>query len=130
MATKIVFNGSKHAGQEPDSVDVLLALLSREPLEPRHELIGGGFVHAGLSAELTAHYGVAARGAIMYTGNFRNVSHAFSVVTDEKDLQDRLSAAVTENMNRPDYRRLYAEEYAEQKKKAEKAGSVPWKFPR
>jgi hypothetical protein len=107
MTTKIVFNGSKWAGQEPDSVDVLIELLGREPLEPRLALYGG-FAERACGA-VTDAYGLKAGEAYVFAGNFRNVSHAFSIATDDPTMKDRLFRAIGENVDRADYQALLRE---------------------
>lgn len=65
---KIISNGSKWLGQEPDSIETLIALLEREPLDPSFEAYGN-FVYQveDNSGNWIAH------------GNFFHYSHVFQI---------------------------------------------------
>lgn len=87
--TNIMFNGSKWAGQPPDTLEKLLEVLATEPLDPRYKRFNAPVVRGdyplGMSQDLegfTHHF----------HGNFYRISHAFSVFTND----DSVIAALTE----------------------------------
>ena len=87
--TNIMFNGSKWAGQPPDTLEKLLEVLATEPLDPRYKRFNApvfsGDYPLGMSQDLegfTHHF----------HGNFYRISHAFSVFTND----DSVIAALTE----------------------------------
>lgn len=79
MATEIWSNGSKWAGQEPDDLETLLAVMEIETLDPH-----GFHPHA---------FNVG-HGRVHFFGNFIGYSHVFSIESDDKDVCDRLFAAL------------------------------------
>lgn len=87
MTTIIRSNGSKWAGQEPDTINDLLSLLSRETLDPTFEKYGG-FIQV-----------LYDRGAseTNFFGNFANVSHVFDILTDDEDIIQALRSAIRAN---------------------------------
>lgn len=88
MTTRIISNGSKWAGEKPDSVAKLLRVLASEPLDRCHE---GDFITA------------IGRGGRMFFGNFFRVSHVFQIETTDAAVINKLTAAISENQRRPDY---------------------------
>lgn len=110
MTTRIVFNGSRYAGQEPATVDELLVLLENAPLDPRFEHYGD--FASRPSTEFLEAYDVAP-GGWCFHGNFLGLSHAFSVTTDDADLVAKFLAAIRANKERDDYRAARAERLAE-----------------
>ena len=95
--------GSHFAGTPSDTIDDLMVRLAAEPLDASF----APFVQAG--PLLAWHTGDLmypdAPEVIRVRGNFKRISCAFLVDTDEPDLIARLRAAILENMRRPDYRR-------------------------
>ena len=83
--TLIHYNGSKWNGQEPDSVDRLIEMLSHHP-------IGAWFFKEGVGH--MAPDSDLGRGTIRYFGNFEDVSHAFCIETNDADVIRRMNAAV------------------------------------
>ena len=89
MTTTIISNGSKWAGEAPDIIDDLLEVLASQPLDRRFEM-SGNFIEPF-------------NGETRFWGNFLTVSHVFNIDTDEPDVIKRLTAAIRENQQRPDY---------------------------
>lgn len=79
--TKIHYNGSKFAGEEPDTLDVLFERLKTEKLDPRLKPIADNL----------------GNGIIRYSGNFETYSHAFSIETNDPDLIVKLNKAISDN---------------------------------
>lgn len=77
-------HGSKYAGESPDSVDVLLALLAVEPLD--RERFGRFAVN-----------GPAGSGMVRFFGNFANVSHVFSIESTDPEVCRKLIRAIKAN---------------------------------
>ena len=103
----IISNGSKWAGEEPDSINELLSLLRREPLDPSFEAYGN-FVHPALRARVeydgcnTVYVDgdpiyPDAPDAVRFFGNFFTTSHAFTIDTDEPAIIETLTAAIRAN---------------------------------
>lgn len=90
MSTVIHSNGSKWAGEAPDSIEVLLDVLGREALDPTFEEYGD-FV--------TRREG----GSVLFFGNFAKLSHVFQIDSDEPAIVAALTAAIRANQRRPDY---------------------------
>ena len=93
--TKIHSNGSKWLGQEPDSIDCLTEVMGRTPLDPTFAVNLGGFSTK------------QADGSVHFFGNFVNVSHCFSIETDEPDTIARLRHAIASNARTNAYREEY-----------------------
>jgi hypothetical protein len=86
---QVISNGSKWAGQEPDSVETLIALLSTETLDPTFEAYGD-FYHENENGTFTAF------------GNFLNRSHVFNIVGTAEELEP-LRLAIEAAKARPSY---------------------------
>lgn len=109
MTTTIHSNGSKWLGQDPDSIDTLLDLLAREPLDPTFEQYGN-FMHPGPDGMTT------------FFGNFNQWSHVFRIDTDDPAVITALRRAIRTNQRRPSYRAAKRECTArEERRKAEVA---------
>ena len=107
--TTIHSNGSKWYGEAPDSIETLIEVLGREPLDPSFERYGGFVYAAGsvkhgiMDAELREE---ARKGRVVcFFGNFQRVSHVFRIESNDRDVVIRLSRAIRANRRRPDYRR-------------------------
>ena len=87
---EIIANGSHFTGEKPDTLDELCEVLASEPLDRDFEAFGN-FV-------LSDAYPV-----IRFWGNFANVSHVFSIDTDDGVTINRLTKAIRANQKRPDY---------------------------
>ncbi len=76
---RIVSNGSKWAGEEPDSLEKLLEVLRTEILDPRFEE-RGSFVAR------------TSNGIVRIFGNFLTVSHVFNIEGTEEELSEAIEA--------------------------------------
>jgi hypothetical protein len=112
MATEILSNGSKWAGEQPDSIDDLLAVLAAEPLDRIHEAYGN-FIEVAAEGDTWAE-----PGTVGFHGNFLNLSHVFDIRTTDAGVIERLTAAIRTNQQRADY--LAQPDHA-QRKAAEEA---------
>ena len=88
---EIQSNGSKWAGQEPDSVEVLLGVLAKEPLDKTYE----DFYYP-LEQDFCERHNYP-EGTIAFSGNFLNYSHVFNIRTDELSLIKQLTQAIEAN---------------------------------
>jgi len=88
--TNIISNGSKWAGESPDTIDTLCEVLQAEPLNRIFEPFGNFIIHDAIM--------------VRFWGNFLNLSHVFSIDTDEPALIERLTGLIRANQQRPDYR--------------------------
>jgi len=88
MTTIVYSNGSKMAGQAPDSIGELLEVLKREPLD--RYLFDGHFI--------TPH-----GNTVRFFGNFLTVSHVFNIDTDDPDVIQPLTRAIRRNQRTPAY---------------------------
>lgn len=85
----------------PDTLDNILQDLEEYALDPVFELYGD-FVNPApewISQDAAEKYS----GCTLIYGNFRELSHAFNLVTDEPEIINRLRDAIDENRKRPDY---------------------------
>ena len=89
MTTTINSNGSKWAGQAPDTVADLLKVLSSHPLDRTFEEYG--------------NFIIADKDMWHFFGNFLTVSHVFSIDTDDRETIDSLTVAIRCNQTRRDY---------------------------
>ncbi len=80
MTTTIASNGSKWAGQEPDSIDTLLEVMKKHPL--RREYSGFEEVDGR---------------TVYFYGNFDTISHVFSIESDDAIVVARLVSAMERN---------------------------------
>lgn len=88
--TTIYSNGSKWAGEEPDTIDTLLATLDSETLDPKFERYGDFHYQEG--------------GSHWFFGNFQSASHVFRIETTDQDVIDKLVAAIDANKATASYR--------------------------
>lgn len=110
-------NGSKWAGQEQDSITVLLERLATNTLDPRFEDYGNFIMPARMTRRtVDAHTGEeliedagplypGAPDAVRFWGNFYDVSAVFSVDTDEGFIIEKLTAAIRANQASEAYAR-------------------------
>lgn len=99
---RIESNGSKWAGQAPDSIEKLLDVMANHPLDRR--TFGGHFFTSkpGYSKEFLKDLGVT--DVTCFSGNFFDISHVFNIITDEPVLIGKLKKAIRKNQQRPDYK--------------------------
>lgn len=90
VSTTIISNGSKWAGQSPDTIDTLIAVLQRETLDPSFER------HGNFAMEMESDY-------VLFFGNFLTVSHVFNITSSDPDVIIRLRKAIRENQAKPEY---------------------------
>ncbi len=76
---RIISNGSKWAGEEPDSLETLLEVLRTETLDPRFE-DRGSFVTQ------------TSNGTVRIFGNFLTVSHVFNIEGTAEELAEAINA--------------------------------------
>lgn len=103
--TVIVSNGSKWVGQQPDSIDELCRVLEAYALDRTFENFGN-FIFPPLAEDghIYQHYGFTSHeGVWHFCGNFADVSHVFSIYTNEADVVQRLTEAILANQKRGDY---------------------------
>lgn len=105
--TLILSNGSKGAGQEPDSIEELLKTLETEPLDSSFEEYGNFFsrVHRDDFLKPNSDFARKWDGAMTFFGNFRNCSHVFNIYTFDQEIIVKLINAIEDNKQRPDYGR-------------------------
>lgn len=108
--THIDSNGSKWAGESPDTIDQLIARLQSETLDPTFEEFGN-FVSPARKATRINDESTNWRDkyvdagpiypehpdALHFWGNFLTYSHVFSIYTDDPDVIERLTAAIRAN---------------------------------
>ncbi|GAI15735.1 unnamed protein product [marine sediment metagenome] len=89
MATTIISNGSKWAGEKPDNLKVLFARLKKYQLDKTYE----PFI-------VVSKYKA---GFVEFAGNFMGISHVFNIFTDKPQTIKRLTKAINANRQRKDY---------------------------
>ncbi len=88
--TTINSNGSKWAGESPDSIAALIERLKQYPLAKWFQDFGN-FIIKGES------------GLVTFFGNFSTVSAVFNIDTDDEATIEKLWVAIRLNQLRPDY---------------------------
>lgn len=101
--TNIISNGSKWAGEPLDTIEDLCAVLQSNPLDRTFEGFGN-FVLADPDEP------------VRFWGNFFDLSHVFSIDTDDPAIIARLTALIRANQQTPAY---LAQASPEQRKQAE-----------
>lgn len=98
---KIFYNGNKQSGEQPDTIEELLKLLNERTLNPEFEKYGN-FVnnkpHWEMSESARTYEGCST-----IFGNFLNIGHAFSIVTDDKEILAQLTKAIDNNKKSYEY---------------------------
>lgn len=82
-------NGSKWAGEMPDSIEMLCEVLQQHPLDRTFEGYGNFYEFD--------------KGIAYFFGNFFTLSHVFQIETDDAQTIARLTGLIDENRKRPDY---------------------------
>lgn len=102
----IISNGSKWAGEQPDSIDQLMEVLSEQPLDKTFELYGN-FYDETPEWKTNPQTGVRAYSehpnVVNFFGNFYAFSHVFNIVTDDQEVIEKLLPAIRANQRRSDY---------------------------
>lgn len=98
---EIIGNGSKWAGDVPDSVDTLLQVLSEHPLD--HRLAPFIRPYDSLTPLPNRVLEKKPAGTMQFFGDFVTVSHCFRIYTDEPLLIEALTDAITKNMASAEY---------------------------
>ena len=110
-------NGSKWYGEQPASIDDLIAALERHPLDPRFER-NGNFIYkpfhpksedGNLVDDLDRPLHPDHPGALSFFGNFYGVSHVFNITTDQPEIIEQLTAAIRANQATPAYQQAQQE---------------------
>lgn len=112
--TLILSNGSKLAGQSPDSIDTLLGVLETEMLDPIFEQYHCYQPRRYEPAVFSNDSDISRwKGAASYFGNFRTVSHAFNIITFDQEVIDALNKAIRKNVERDEYQKAAYIKYAD-----------------
>lgn len=99
-------NGSKWAGEQPDSIETLIEVLGREPLDSSFERYGNFAYQTPCHADYD-DAGKIIDGAPMFPehegvwaffGNFENLSHVFDIVSNDPKVIEPLRAAIAANL--------------------------------
>lgn len=93
--TFIDHNGSKWAGEAPDSIDVLVRVLSEHTLQAHWD--GAALIRDAFPSGVPDCY---ARFTHHFCGNFVEVSHGFSIYSNDPDVIALLLGAVAANVAR------------------------------
>jgi hypothetical protein len=120
MTTIIRSNGSKWAGESPDTLDDLITVLGTHALAAKFEDYGN-FVMKCTTTYLDALNGAGANlapHALHFWGNFEELSHVFDVLTDDQEVIDRLVAAIKANKRTPAYYKARDDWKAEKERRA------------
>ena len=104
----IVSNGSKWAGEEPDDLDDLLLMLGSHPLREERGDHGEVDPCEGIRNDdrktpnaprwVNGPRLFAVDGVRHYSGNFEDISHVFSLYTNDRDTIATLDAALAKNL--------------------------------
>ena len=112
METIIQSNGSRWLGQEPDSVETLLEVLGREPLDPTLEEFGNFIDELDRPAtwpDEKVPPEFEGKGMTRFFGNFAKLSHVFNIDTNDPEVVRGLTVAIRDNQKRGDYQRIKAD---------------------
>lgn len=95
---RVISNASTMIHNSSDPLDNLIQLLGTHMLCPMHE-------------EFHCYKASRSNGLWHFSGNFDNLSHAFRLVTDEKDVIEKIEHLAAMNMLRPDYQQAAFQRY-------------------
>ncbi len=94
----IFSNGSKWAGEAPDTIDKLCEVLGEYTLDRYWECYGsGGFITVPDTDSPVNN------GMHHFFGNFSKLSHVFNIETDEPEVIERLTRAIRANQQTAGY---------------------------
>lgn len=113
---RVISNGSRWMGEEPATVEELLEVMARTPLDPRFEDYGG-FIGDTRGAK-PAGYNAAGKRcyidtgpiypehpqAVRFWGNFFELSHVFEIDTDDPETIEKITRAIRANQSTPAYK--------------------------
>ena len=104
--TLIQSNGSKWAGEDPDTIEELLRVLKVEPLDKTFEKYGDFFsrVHREDFIHPDLNFAKEWDGSMHFFGNFRLYSHVFNIHTFDQAIIVSLISAIEDNKQREDYK--------------------------
>lgn len=133
----INYNGWKGPGSWP--LSKLFEMLATHPLDKRHNdgdcfmtmAHGGAPITDGLRTVGCVDTGPiypAHPHAVRFSGTFKTYAHNFCIYTDDAEVIDVLSAAIEENMQRPDYV-AQAPNYFKEGRLAASCGASPEDIP-
>ena len=94
-------NGSKWYGQQPDSIERLIEVLSEHTLDPTFENYGNFITPDPIACNTRKP--LYPEGTYQFFGNFRGVSHVFNIATDEPETIKQLSTAIRANQSTVEY---------------------------
>lgn len=106
---EITSNGSKWAGEKPDTIEQLLEALENNALDRTFENYGNFIIKCTPEYwEENSRQGFMRGmkhliGTTHFFGNFYSLSHVFNIRTDEPDIVSKLTKAIRANQQRPDY---------------------------
>lgn len=104
-------NGSKWRGDAPDSVDKLIEVLGEYALDPTFENYGKFYQTMSKDDYLDMETGEKYDGKVHFSGNFFELSHVFSIYTDEAEVIERLQGAIDKNMASEAYQKTRSENF-------------------
>jgi hypothetical protein len=97
-------NGSKWAGQKPDTIEELLNVLDKYTLDPTFEKYGNFINNNPIWVKPKAKEKY--KGCTQIFGNFITISHVFNITTDEPDVIEAITAAVNRNKETTEYKQF------------------------
>ena len=109
---EIISNGSKWNGEKPDSIDILIEVLKDYALDPMFEECGDFVNHnpTWLNPEAKEKY----KNCTEIFGNFLTLSHVFNIITDDKNIIDKLAKCIQDNKSTGEYIRAKKEYFGEE----------------
>jgi hypothetical protein len=103
MTTIVLSNGHFRADSTEAAIAKLIEVLGDHPLDRMFEM-HGDFIERG-ARNLRGGWLEGVENAVSFFGNFFNLAHVFSIVSNDPDHVERLSRAIAANRERPDYLR-------------------------
>lgn len=95
---QIISNGSKWAGQEPDTIEKLLTVLENNPLDDMFEKYGNFVMFDSIQYKSTG------KKTWVFFGNFLTVSHVFNIKISDEQLAIMLARAIRKNQSKENYK--------------------------
>lgn len=97
--TKIISNGSKWLGQQQASLDELFETLDKHVLDATFKEYGDFINYNPTWLDSAKKF----EGCTVIFGNFKDYSHVFNIITDDKFLISQFETAISKNKQREDY---------------------------